>query len=105
VTDLIFDPAAFTIDGLVVCSLARSPRSADRDFEPRPRDIVRIDDGDGDPVWGVVVRRNADEVLVEVIEPEVPPAVRDAIWLYRVLGSWNAVGPTGRAVVPARRPR
>lgn len=81
-TDLLFDVDALGGDMLVECRISAGPRSEDPTFDPRPDDLVRIDDGEERPLPAIVLRRNGDRVLVRVLEPTIDEVelVRTVLW-------------------------
>jgi hypothetical protein len=68
VTDLTFDPDELDDDLVTRCSLAAGPRAGDPEFDPRPGDQVRVDDGADMPLRAVVIARDADTVTVRILE-------------------------------------
>jgi hypothetical protein len=82
VTDLLFDPDAVGADMVAVCRISDGPRHDDPHFDPAPGDAVLIDDGAGEPLRAVVLRRLDDEVLVRIPEPHplTIAALRSILW-------------------------
>ena len=80
--DLLFDPDSVGADMLAACRISDGPRHDDPHFDPLPGDTVLVDDGDGDPLAAVVLRRFGDEVLVRILEPHplTIEALRHVLW-------------------------
>lgn len=65
-SDLWFDPDLLGEELVVECRISDGPRRDDPSFDPRPTDEVLIDDGAGEPLRAVVLRRDGDRVRVRL---------------------------------------
>ncbi|MFT4293823.1 MAG: hypothetical protein QM582_00220 [Micropruina sp.] len=76
--DLIYDPNEVGADLVVTCLISQSPRATDTTFEPQPSDILLVTDADGEDLRARVVRRDGNQVSVQLIVPELLSAPASA---------------------------
>jgi hypothetical protein len=73
--DLRYDPNEVGGDLVVECWISHSPRADDPNFDPQPADEVTLGDDEELPLRGRVVRRDGNQVWVQIRLPEVAHAV------------------------------
>lgn len=69
--DLIYDPNEVGADLVVTCLISQSPRATDGTFDPQPSDLLLVTDADGEDLRARVVRRDGNQVSVQLIVPEL----------------------------------
>jgi len=73
--DLWYDATTVGADLVVLCWISHGPRQDDPSFDPQPGDYVRVGDDDEAPLRARVIRRNGDQVAVQVELASVADAV------------------------------
>lgn len=76
--DLIYDPNEVGSELVVTCLISQSPRAGDSTFDPQPSDMLLVTDVDGEDLWARVVRRDGNQVSVQLIVPELHTAPSSA---------------------------
>lgn len=69
--DLWYDATSVGTDLVVECWRSHGPRAVDPTFDPQPGDRVFVGDDEEYPVAARVIRRDGDQLLVQV---ELPSA-------------------------------
>ena len=70
--DLWYDANTVGADLVTVCWISHGPRAGDHSFDPSPGDVVLIGDNEEAPLRARIIRRNGDEVDVQV---ELPSSI------------------------------
>lgn len=73
--DLWYDATTVGADLVVMCWISHGPRSDDPGFEPQPGDQVTVGDDEEAPLPARVIRRQGDQVSVQVHLPATTHAV------------------------------
>ena len=69
-----YDPNEVGSELVVTCLISLSPRAGDSTFDPQPSDMLLVTDVDGEDLWARVVRRDGNQVSVQLIVPELHTA-------------------------------
>lgn len=64
--DLTYDPNEVGGDMVVECWISHGPRASDAKFDPQPGDRVLVGDDEEDPLRARVVRRENNQVWVQI---------------------------------------
>lgn len=73
--DLWFDANTVDADLVVLCWIPHGPRKDDPSFDPQPGNHVHVGDDDEAPLRARVIRRDGDQVAVQVELAQTAPAV------------------------------